>query len=117
MAKRTKSKGSSYWRAQLANWSRSDLSQVEFCRRQDLTLSTFRWWRRKLQIRQVGPLQDKSSSKAVQSPFLPVHLLNPIRSRPLIEIHLPGNRRIHVPPGFDPETLKEVLAVLEGCAC
>ena len=116
MAKRTKSKGSSYWRQRVEDWSRSGQSQVEFCRKEDLTLSTFRWWRRRLQI-QASPLPSQSSAKAGRGPFLPVRLLDPIPRGTFLEIHLPGERRIHVPPGFDPETLKAVLAVLEECAC
>lgn len=116
MAKRTKSKGSVYWQETVEAWSRSGLSQVEYCRRHELTLSTFRWWRRKLRDRAVS-LPNKISSKVVNHSFLPVHLLEPQSHHSFIEIHLPGERRIQVTPGFDPETLKKVLAVLDACAC
>jgi hypothetical protein len=52
--------------------------------------------------------------------FLPVRLAEIAagsrgpQSRPAIEVVLGQGRRIVVGPGFDPETLRQVVAVLEG---
>ena len=37
-----------YWQGILAEWSRSGLNQAEFCRRRDIPVGNFRWWKRQL---------------------------------------------------------------------
>ena len=53
------------------------------------------------------------------SRFLPVHLLggNSPAHAAGVEIHLGDGRMICVRPGFDRQTLREVLAALEGRPC
>lgn len=53
------------------------------------------------------------------SPFLPIHLLggNSPADAAGVEIHLGDGRMICVRPGFDRQTLREVLATLEGRSC
>ena len=36
------------WREHLAAWRESGLSQVAFCRKNDLPIHSFRWWKRRL---------------------------------------------------------------------
>ena len=53
--------------------------------------------------------------------FLPVRVVDleavAPRPAPPIEIVLPAGPTVRVPPGFDPRTLGDVLAVLEGRPC
>jgi hypothetical protein len=57
-----------------------------------------------------GPFGDGAS------PFLPIHVL--AGTAPTgVEIHLGDGRMICVRPGFDRQTLREVLAALEGRPC
>jgi len=64
--------------------------------------------------------QGRSASRAAAqgqtSPFLPIHVLTDSTAAG-VEIHLGGGRMICVRPGFDRETLLEVLAALEGRSC
>lgn len=39
-----------FWQQQISNWQASGLSQKEFCRHQKLALSTFSYWKRKIEI-------------------------------------------------------------------
>jgi len=50
--------------------------------------------------------------------FLPVHLVEPITATGSgVEVVLGHGRRIAVAPGFDPETLRRALAVLQDRPC
>ena len=98
-----------FWRQALARWQRSGLSVSAFCAREELTTWTFRRWQRELGRR------DRESVS-----FLPVHITSPTTSttaRAGIEIVLADGQRLLVQPGFDPETLRQVLGVLEDSAC
>jgi hypothetical protein len=50
--------------------------------------------------------------------FAPLHVVTTSPPMPSsIEIIVADGRRVAVTPGFDPETLGQVLAVVEGRAC
>ena len=82
------------------------------------------WWRWKLGL---GPRSGRSKAKSPvrtsssSSPSF-VELVMPVSSvsssdteaAAPIEVVV-GQRRVLVRPGFDPESLRRVLAVLEGC--
>jgi hypothetical protein len=98
-----------FWRQALARWQRSGLSVSEFCAGEELTTWCFYWWRRKLARRDQHP-----------DSFLPVEVAGSSLSlavRAGIEIVLADSRRLLVQPGFDPQTLRQVLDVLEEPAC
>ena len=71
-----------------------------FCRRAGVPQSSFFAWRRKL--------RDEATFAEVKLSAEPVA---PVGG---IELHLPGRRRILVRPGFDRQTLRDLLAVLEA---
>jgi antitoxin component of MazEF toxin-antitoxin module len=60
-----------------------------------------------------GPSADDASA------FLPIHVLAGVSvAQPAgVEIHLGDGRMICVRPGFDRQTLREVLAALEDRPC
>lgn len=64
------------------------------------------------------PLGSRSSASEA-SPFVPIHLLadNSPANAPGVEIHLSNGGMICVRPGFDRQTLEEVLAALEVRPC
>jgi hypothetical protein len=106
------------WDDILGDFRNSGLTHVEFCRRRQLPLATFR---RRL-------YRDRSARAAAQAsppsapPFLPVTVL-PAPSPPSaaslqpLELILPHGRRIAITPGFDAETLRRLLDVLEAPPC
>jgi len=110
------------WRRKIREQKQSGLSVRDFCRRAGLKDWTFRWWRQELIRRDREPAITPQDESAGATPaFLPVRVvdLEAVATRPVpaIEIVLPAGPTVRVPHGFDPRTLGEVLAVLEGRPC
>jgi hypothetical protein len=111
-----------YWSALIADFRRSGLTHVEFCRRRQISIHAFRHWLyRRLPDATPAPSGPGSAPTA---PFLPVHIRPaPIpvgdrprdaRSAPPLELVLADDRRLRIPSGFDPDSLRHVLDILEG---
>ena len=104
-----------HWRQLLERWQRSGLSVRAFCRRHRLAEPTFYVWRRTLQ---QGSRLAPASQAADPVTFLPVHVRHDSPDeRPPLELVLASGRCLRIPPGFDPATLRALLAVLEGPSC
>jgi len=91
------------WRRWLRQWQNSGLSVRAFCTRHHLTLPSFYAWRRELQQRDSA------------APFVAVGVVPeeaPVATGS-VEVILADGRRVRVLPGFDPATLRQLLAVLE----
>ena len=111
-----------FWRRTIRGQQRSGLTVRDFCLRQGLKDWTFRWWRQELARRDQVPSMAPASERAEAAPvFLPVQVveLQAVSPRlvPPIEIVLPTGMVVRAPSGFDPRTLGDVLAVLEGRPC
>jgi transposase len=104
-----------HWQHLIDQWRRSGLSVRAFCDRNGLAVPSFYAWRRRLQ--QGDPLAHVSQpSDAVT--FLPVHFQpEPTGHRPPLELVLASGRCLRIPPGFDPTTLRALLAALEEPSC
>jgi transposase len=115
-----------FWRRTIRRQQCSGLTVRDFCGREGLKDWTFRWWRQELVRRDRHPPaalrsdQEGESTEAAPA-FLPVHVVDlgavSPRPAPPIEIVLPTGLVVRAPSGFDPRTLGEVLAVLEGRPC
>jgi hypothetical protein len=119
-----------YWSAILADFHRSGLTHVEFCRLRRVSIHSFRDWLYRLRPG-LPPRRSRSdrtspappSTQADTPAFLPVH----VRPRPLapisdhqvvqppapLELVLGDRAHLRVPVGFDPATLHQLLDVLE----
>lgn len=106
------------WNALLNDFRRSGLTHAEFCRRRGISLHSFR--KRLYQAPTPKPTSaNPLPSDAATRHFLPVTLLPdpiPAASNPL-ELILPNGRRIAVAPGFDPQTLRRLIATVEERPC
>ncbi|WP_321475971.1 IS66 family insertion sequence element accessory protein TnpA [uncultured Paludibaculum sp.] len=96
------------WRELVAEQERSGQSVAAFCRARGLSPTHFFAWKKRLIL--AGP-----------QPFVEVHLVDAGRATqaaaghgPAIEIRLPTGRSLLVEPGFDPNHLRALLAVLES---
>ena len=94
-----------YWQQQIRNWKASGLSQKQFCRRQALALSTFAYWKRRI---------EKPAAEKVK--FYPLSI--PPSSTPPADsglLVLIGKRRfaIEVKEEFSPTVLKKLILALE----
>jgi hypothetical protein len=109
------------WHALLNDFRKSGLTHAAFCQLRDISLHAFR--KRLYAPRPVEvPSRPSETTPSPVPAFLPVTLLaDPPRPettplRPL-ELILPGGRRVAVAPGFDADTLRRLLSVLEGPPC
>ena len=109
------------WKSLLNEFRRSGLTQAEFCRRRQISLHSFR--KHLYPPRPSRPdLSDDRPSAGADPRFLPVTILaDPIPSITApsahLELILPHGRRIAVAPGFDPQTLRRLIAAVEGTPC
>ncbi|MBV8398628.1 MAG: hypothetical protein JOZ17_07800 [Acetobacteraceae bacterium] len=93
-----------YWRYWIERWQQSDLGIRAFCERYQLPEPRFHVWRRQLRRRD-----------AVAPAFVPVQVVSQPQPRAgsSLELLLADGRCLRIPPGFDPVTLRQLLAVLE----
>ncbi len=109
------------WDALLNDFRRSGLTQAEFCRRREISLPSFRNHLYKPN-RSKSPSSNDRSAAGVGPRFLPVSIIpDPTPSIPVSQPHLEfilsNGRRIAVAPGFDPQTLRHLIAVVEERPC
>lgn len=92
------------WRQWIRQWQHSGLSVRDFCARHALSQPTFYAWRRLLRQRDADA-----------TPFVAVQVVAdpPTPPNSPLEIVLAGGRCLRVTPGFDADTLRQLLAVLE----
>ena len=99
-----------YWQEQMAAWKASGLKQVQYCRQYQLSKHAFVYWKLKL----LG----KDASPATLVPVSAHQLRHIHRGDGLAQIRLVVGERyqVEVRPGFNAQTLEEILAVLERLA-
>jgi hypothetical protein len=116
-------RGAAGWAALIDDWRDSGLSLAVFCERRALNLGTMQGWVYKrghrLAIEQAREAHDEQApGEDPSSAFLPVHLAEATATAgPGVEVVLGPGRRIVVAPGFDTETFRRVVAVLEDRPC
>ena len=103
-----------HWRQVLAAAVRSDLTQTDFCRSRGIEPANFFWWKGEIARR------DAKKGDAIPPPRTPPVALVPVRltERPTggptpIEVVLRGGRVLRVTSGFDADTLRRVVSILE----
>jgi transposase-like protein len=127
-----------HWEEVLRRWRESGQSVRAFCRVEGLREWACYFWRRELarrgdrdaagddlrpQVRSAAPVSRSStrvSPRHAPTPaFLPVRVVEPRATAAVggVEIVLAQGRTVRVPPGFDRQTLADVLAVLEARPC
>jgi transposase-like protein len=132
-----------HWREIVARYERSGMKVRAFCDRHGIKEPQFFAWRRELRRRDAADpanpndrgggggngltravaARDARTTKAAArtappAPFAPVQVVSTPSVPPSsIEIIVADGRRVAVGPGFDPEALRQVLAVVEGPAC
>ena len=102
-----------HWRKHIARWERSGDSQRVYCVRNDLALSTFQLWRRRLataSTRVAGPVA--TSCLDIVPLRLPASALS--QQHELVLVLDGGRHRLEIGAGVRAETLRTVLSVLEA---
>ena len=93
------------WGGHIQTRKQSGLAQKEFSEQRHVGLSTFQRWHRKLTT------QEKAKGPAVVS-FLSVGVVGPGDSG--ITVLVDDRLRIEISTGFDANTLKQVIVVLQA---
>jgi len=96
------------WRKWIGNWRRGTLTVDAFCARYGLSDSAFRYWQRTIAERDGAPAE------------MPAFVAVGVATVPMtstLEVVLGCGRVVRVPAGFDAETLRQLLAVLEVPPC
>lgn len=94
-----------FWRRHLAAWRDSGLSQAAYCRRQDVSLPCFGYWRGKL-----GTVPPPSAPA-----LLPIVVPEMSRSVDLIEVDLPNGLQVHLPVAMDAAQWVPMIRALMAC--
>ena len=98
-----------YWKTHITSWQASRVSQAEYCRRHELKLHHFVYWRRKFAPKAATPIS------LIQVPTAVVARAAGLGSMPpALRVALAPDLCIEVCPGFDPPTLRQVVAALRG---
>ena len=131
-------RGAAEWAKTIDDWERSGLSLPKFCQQHGIKKTTMSGWvykpalkqaiekaRRGDELRNKGPVKTRPTPAATPAPaFVPVRLrqiIAPTTTEPTnhatIEVIVGAGRRVSVQRGFDPETLRQVVAALESGLC
>lgn len=112
------------WASVVSEWRSSGLSTAEFCRRQRVVLSSFRWWRWRLS---QSSRPDPDAALVAAATLLPVRVVGAEEesgdlvaeaSASMLELVHPSGVRLRVPAGFDERTVAGVLWALgEAGSC
>ena len=102
MSKRSESSAASRWREVVRGHAESGLSVAAYCGRARVPASSFYAWRRKL--REAGTFAEVRVAPEPDS----------VNDHGALELHLPRGRRVIVRPGFDRQTLLDLVATLEA---
>ena len=94
------------WEGLIEQQAKSGQSVVEFCRTRDVSDKVFYWWRKVLSDRK---------REAAKEAFIRVEVDG--RGGAAVEVELRGDRRVVLRPGFDEDTLRRAVSVLEGLGC
>jgi hypothetical protein len=106
-------RGREGWRALVAAWQSSGLSQSEFCRRRGVALKAFGRWKRRYAGLDAGERKDGSGAS---SRFIEVRgaSVPPGGSR-AYRLGLPNGVTVEVGSGFDSGELSSLLSVAKSC--
>ena len=105
-----------FWRRMMRQWRCSGLSVRAFCAEHGLSEPSFFNWRRTIAERdnQDVAKMPRAARKNARPTFVPVRVL---AASALLEVAFERGRVVRVPRGFDADTLRQLLAVLEERPC
>jgi transposase-like protein len=106
------------WLDLVRRWQRSGRTVRDFCQCHGISEPRFYAWRRAL--RQRGLIHDSLSSEPVVAPasaFVKLMVQADPSAASAVELVLGERRLLRVRPGFDADTLRQLVRLLEGPAC
>jgi hypothetical protein len=100
-----KSEKRRFWEKHIEKWKGSGLSQVEYCRVNDVKIKSFRYWKRRVgRLGCAQALVEVRLPKTLSIPIPPAH--------PQLCLVVGQHYRIEICKGFDSEDLERVVRML-----
>lgn len=100
-----------HWRRHLQKWRESGLPQTQYCRKKNLSLKSFVYWKRTL-AEKIAP-SHRLVPVPVEQIFCPPAKTATPQSSGLTLVHN-QTLRVEIAEEFNPATLGNLLRVLEG---
>jgi hypothetical protein len=99
-------KKAEYWRSHIEVWRKSGLSQIDYCRNNNLSRCRFTYWKCK---------DDKQSKPMTFIPVLhkPSKIPRTVKNTAPLKVLMGDRYRIEIGDGFTPETLSRLMYTLE----
>lgn len=106
------------WRKHVQQWGRSGATQVQYCKEHKLSVSAFRWWRRKLADDRPVPDPRKKPRPASVPTFTEIRLpqSGEAANGYVYEIVLPNRTQLRLRRNFDVQAVLSLVSVL-GALC
>ena len=102
--RRRSSEKEAFWHRHVQEQAKSGLGVRAYCQQEQLAENSFYAWRRELERRRPANTTPQGFTELVVAPRLTSNALELVI----------GQRRVVIPPGFDPASLRAVLEVLEA---
>lgn len=114
-APKSLSKRGQHWLKHIEQWQHSNTTQIQYCKDQDLSVSAFRWWKRRLRDvkltkvrRQLPALKSTASFTEVPPPLIGKQM-----ETYDYEITLTNQKQLRCKQGFDVDAVSKLLSLLE----
>jgi hypothetical protein len=106
------------WRKHVQQWGRSGATQVQYCKEHKLSVSAFRWWRRKLADDRPVPDPHKKPRPAPVPTFTEIRIPQGVEEGAayVYEIVLPNRTQLRLRRNFDVQAVLSLVSVL-GTPC
>jgi hypothetical protein len=103
-----------FWHKHVQQWGRSGATHVRYCEEHKLSVTAFRWWRRKLMDDQAVPSPRKAARPASAPPFTEIRIGQGGEAAVTYayEIVLPNRTQLRRRQHFDPEAVTALVSVL-----
>jgi hypothetical protein len=108
-----------FWKTHVEQWRATNVTQIQYCKDQGISLCAFRWWRRRLA--RPGEIQppkrrDDAPTSAMSFTEVPMPMLHEVTAGYAYEITLPNQVQLRIEKHFEPDAVITLLALL-GQAC
>jgi len=106
------------WHKHVQQWGRSGATQVQYCKEHKLSVTAFRWWRRKLRGDPPVAGRRQGSRPASVPTFTELRIPqgHEAVSAYAYEIILPNRTQLRLRQNFDAEAVSTLVSVL-GASC
>ncbi len=96
-----------FWQEHLTAWQEADISQAEYCRRNEISSRSFSYWKKKQPQKRINPVSF------VPVPIAPAMAVGNIIGGNSLCLLLGERYRVEVGDDFSPLTLQKLVRVLE----